>query len=242
MTSFLSLSAFLFLRCRRITQITDKQESLIRLLRLQVVQGQLNPHFIFNVLGSVQHAILTENPVEANRLLIRLSRLLRNFLDVTVQASLDDGFHTVQEISIRQELELIQDYIAFERIQMNEKFDFELDVDDDLDIDQTQVPPMLLQPILENAIKHGISYLEEKGIVSLSIRGDDDGLFICIRDNGVGREESKRRQEASLRPYRSHGSSLVHKKIALLNESGRGVSISELDLHPGLEVRLHIYH
>jgi LytS/YehU family sensor histidine kinase len=235
------LVVWLLLRARRHRHEEDRQQHLLRMSRLQVIQGQMNPHFIFNVLGSIQHAILTEKPAEANRLLIRLSRLLRNFLDASVQASSNDTAGSLPEISLRKELELVQDYMAFERMQMNDKFDFVVDVDDELDIDQLHIPPMLLQPLLENAVKHGVSYLEAGGIVALELKEEGEGFIVFIRDNGVGREESKRRQRASLRAYRSHGSELVHEKIRLLNECGYAVSVTELDLAPGMEVQLHFH-
>ena len=218
-----------------------RSQETIEFLRQQAVQAQMNPHFIFNVLSTVQHAILREDKMTANRQLVRLSKLIRNFLDASVKAGLADQQEAPPEISLRQELELLGDYMEFERIQKNNSFDFRMHVDDDINIDGVSLPPMLIQPFLENAVKHGVAFLEKDGLVELEVRQQDQGLEVIVRDNGIGREASARHQEQTLRSHRSHGGDLVRKRIKMLNNMGYQISIEQRDLDPGLEVRLFFH-
>lgn len=218
-----------------------RRQETIEFLRQQAVQAQMNPHFIFNVLSTVQHAILREDKMTANRHLVRLSKLIRNFLDASVKAGLSDQQDAAREISLRQELELLGDYMEFERIQKNNSFEFRMQVDDDINIDGVSVPPMLIQPFLENAVKHGVAFLEEGGLVELIIRQQDSALEVLVRDNGIGREEAAKHREHSLRTHKSHGGDLVRERIRLLNRMGYQIDFEQKDLEPGLEVRLFLH-
>lgn len=214
----------------------------IQYLRLQTIHAQMNPHFIFNTLGTMQYFILNNDALSANRLLVRLSRLIRNYLDASVKSSFSGTGLMRNEISLRQELDLIDDYMEFEMIQLNQSFQFITDIDPHIDPDAISLPPMLIQPFLENAVKHGVTYKEEDGLILLKIRHMEDGLAITIRDNGIGREASRKKQEDSLKSYRSYGSDLVRHKVALLNELGYQISVEYTDLEPGLEVHIFIHH
>lgn len=219
-----------------------RMNETIQYLRLQTIHAQMNPHFIFNTLGTMQYFILNSDPLAANRLLVKLSRLIRNYLDASVKSTYSGAGLVRNEISLRQELDLIEDYMEFERIQQNQSFQFITDIDPQIDPDAISLPPMLIQPFLENAVKHGIAYLETGGVILLKVRYGQDGLSITIRDNGIGREASRKKQEGSLKAYRSYGSDLVRLKVDLLNELGYHIHVEYTDLEPGLEVHIFIHN
>jgi hypothetical protein len=215
-------------------------KEVVQYLRLQTIHAQMNPHFIFNMLGTVQYYILKKDPLQANKLILKLSRLIRNYLDSSVKSSRAESGLSQLENTLRQELELIRDYMDFERIQANNNFEFDIYIDPNIDLDITTIPPMLLQPFLENAVKHGISYLHQGGVIELRIEAVGDNIRFIIRDNGVGRSESKRRQEESLRSYKSYGAELVMTKVEMLREMGYFIELYTKDLDEGFEVTILI--
>ncbi len=234
---------FLRIWLDHIETVKDKQKlkDTIQYLRLETIQAQMNPHFVFNMLGTIQYFILKNDRLSANRYLVKLSNLIRNFLDSSINSSIGENGYIRNEITLRKEIELITDYMEFERIQMNENFEFVLKIDDEVNIDNVTLPPMLLQPFLENSVKHGIAYLDQGGIILLKIWQEDTGLHVKIIDNGVGRIESRKRQMDSLRSYKSHGTDLVKKRIELLNGIGYGIGLTVTDLDEGYEVYLIIH-
>lgn len=230
-----------YFRERRLARYrADKMQDTIRFLRLQTIHAQMNPHFIFNTLGTMQYFILNNDALSANRLLVKLSRLIRNYLDASVKSSYGETGLMQNEISLRQELDLVSDYMDFERIQLNQSFEFITEIDEEISPDSVSLPPMLIQPFLENAVKHGVAYRESGGEVRLKVSQNEQGLLISIRDNGIGRHASRIRQEESLKSYKSYGTDLVQRKVDLLNQLGYHISISYTDLDPGLEVQVFI--
>ncbi len=151
----------------------EAQNRQIATLQLQSVRSQLNPHFIFNALAGIQN-LINKNAIEdANKYLTRFARLTRNVLD--------DGQKDL--ISIEKETNLLDDYLQMEQTRFG--FNFSLKVDERLD-QQIEVPAMLLQPFVENAVKHGISSLKEKGKIDVSIIGKGSDILLTVQDNGKG--------------------------------------------------------
>ncbi|MCB9313078.1 MAG: histidine kinase [Lewinellaceae bacterium] len=237
------LTALLWVWLDHLEAARDKQKlsETIQYLRLETIQAQMNPHFVFNMLGTIQYFILKNDRLSANRYLVKLSNLIRNFLDSSIKSSVGENGYIRSEISLRKEIELVTDYMEFERIQMNESFEFYLEIDDEINIDNVTLPPMLLQPFLENSVKHGIAYLDHGGIIRLKIWQEENGMHVKIVDNGIGRLESRKRQKDSLRSYKSHGTDLVKKRIELLNRIGYEIRLTVTDLEEGYEVYLIIH-
>jgi two-component system LytT family sensor kinase len=143
-------------------------------LQLQSVRAQLNPHFIFNALAGIQN-LMNKNEVEnANKYLSRFARLTRNVLD--------DGQKELT--SIEHETDLLKDYLQME--QMRFGFKFSIDVNTEEIDQQVEIPAMLLQPFVENAVKHGVSALKNEGEIKVSINKKDDSLILSVQDNGNG--------------------------------------------------------
>ncbi|TKG92833.1 hypothetical protein EYV94_17825 [Puteibacter caeruleilacunae] len=152
----------------------NEQQQLIQKLKLQSVQSQLNPHFLFNALNSIQHLINTENVKDANKYLVGFSGLLRGVLR--------NSNHQLTPLS--DELELIDRYCQLEKLRMN--FTYNLSLETATPTDLIEIPNMLLQPLIENGIKHGISKINKPGLIDLKIKEEDSNLYITISDNGPG--------------------------------------------------------
>lgn len=177
-------------------------------IALQSLRREMNPHFIFNSLNSVNHFIATNNELEANQYLTKFSKLMRGVMENST-----DDF-----IPFQQELDLLQNYLALEKTRFTDKFDYEIDVDESLNMHSLQVPGMLVQPFLENAIWHGLRYRTEKGLLKLSFEKSNQYLKIIIEDNGIGIEESKKQKTQHQKTREGRGMKNTLERIQLLND------------------------
>lgn len=152
----------------------EAQNRQIATLQLQSVRAQLNPHFIFNALAGIQN-LMNKNEVEnANKYLSKFARLTRNILD--------EG--NKELTTIEQEISLLNDYLQME--QMRFGFQFNIEINEQGIDQQIEIPAMLLQPFAENAVKHGVSALKEKGSISIIITKTGSTLVLAVKDNGKG--------------------------------------------------------
>lgn len=187
-----------------------KQQKLANnLLALKSLRSQMNPHFIFNALNSVNSFIATNDERTANKYLSDFSRLMRSVLENS-----EEDF-----IPLKKEIELLDLYTKLEHFRFQDKFDYFIDVDETIDAEEFQIPPMLLQPYIENAVWHGLRYKTEKGHLNIAIRANSkDELSITISDNGIGRERSKALKTANQKKQNSKGMNNIKKRVAILNE------------------------
>jgi two-component system LytT family sensor kinase len=180
------------------------QNKQIATLQLQAVRSQLNPHFIFNALAGIQN-LMNKNEIEnANKYLARFARLTRNVLD--------DG--NKELTSIEKETELLNDYLLMEQTRFGFKFTVETDATVDR---QTEIPAMLLQPFVENAVKHGVSALKENGMVTVNMAKKDSSLILSVKDNGNG---------FSSESTSGMGMKLCEERINLLNSIYKNTHIT----------------
>ncbi|MCH3880749.1 MULTISPECIES: tetratricopeptide repeat-containing sensor histidine kinase [Tenacibaculum] len=189
---------------------TTKQQKLANnLLALKSMRSQMNPHFIFNALNSVNSFIAVNDERNANRYLSEFSVLMRSVLENS-----DEDF-----IPFTKEIELLELYVKLEHNRFKDKFDYQINVDKNIDLDQFSIPPMLLQPYIENAIWHGLRYRKEKGNLSISIaQKDAETLQISIEDNGIGRKQSQALKTKNQLKQKSKGMSTIKNRIAILND------------------------
>lgn len=201
----------------------SKQQKLANnLLALKSLRTQMNPHFIFNALNSVNNYIALNDERNANRYLSEFSTLMRAVLENS-----DEDF-----IPLAKELELLEVYVRLEHMRFKDKFEYDIEVDESITIADFQIPPMLLQPYIENAIWHGLRYKEEKGKLDVKISAQDDGLLqIIIQDDGIGRARSVALKTKNQLRQKSKGMGNIKKRIAILNDMYKDkvdVSISDV--------------
>ncbi|WP_108246267.1 tetratricopeptide repeat-containing sensor histidine kinase [Muricauda brasiliensis] len=215
--ALMALTAFLYYRSNR------QQKFANNLLALKSLRTQMNPHFIFNALNSVNTYIAKSDERSANRFLSEFSVLMRSVLENS-----EEDF-----IPLAKELELLELYVKLEHSRFSDKFDYEIDVDRKIDVDAFQIPPMLLQPYIENAIWHGLRYREEKGCLKIKVRQvTDDMLEIRIEDDGIGRKRSAELKTTNQKKQKSKGMGNIKKRIQILNDMYKNrVDVSIADLN-----------
>ncbi len=199
----LLLSLFWMLR-------SNKQRKLANnLLSLKSLRTQMNPHFIFNALNSVNSFIAQNDERTANRYLTDFSTLMRSVLENS-----EEDF-----IPLEKEVELLDLYLKLEHSRFKDKFDYEFLVDDAIELSLFQIPPMLLQPYVENAVWHGLRYKKEKGFLKVQLlKKDEETIRIEISDNGIGRKKSKELKTDYQKKKKSKGMQNIKQRIAILNK------------------------
>ena len=176
-------------------------------IALQSLRREMNPHFIFNSLNSVNQYIAQNNELEANKYLSSYSKLMRNIMENS-----NKDF-----ISLSAELEQLKEYLDLEHLRFGDKFTYHIDVDKSLDTDTTFVPNMLIQPQLENAIWHGLRYKDGNGRLWLTIKSENATLCVTIEDNGIGRKQSHELKTKHQLEHKSRGLTNTTERISLLN-------------------------
>ncbi len=198
-----------FLRQRRRYEFEQSLHNKIIDLEQQALKAQMNPHFIFNCLTAVQHFVNQEDMYAANMYLSNFARLIRKTLDLSGE----------QYIALDEEIAYLSDYIRMENLRFGDKFIYEIQVADDVDTFEIQVPPMLLQPIIENAIRHGLRNREgNDGRLLLSFVIKDSTLYCSVDDNGIGREKARQLKTTMHVEYQSKGMSLTEMRIQAINQ------------------------
>lgn len=177
-------------------------------IALQSLRREMNPHFIFNSLNSVNQFIAQNNELEANKYLTSYSKLMRNIMENS-----NKDF-----IKLTQELEQLKEYLGLEELRFQDKFSYFIEVDENLDTDATYIPNMLIQPNLENAIWHGLRYKEEKGLLRLSVKQFNDKIIVTIEDNGIGLKQSTDSKTENQKLHKSRGLTNTKDRILLLNK------------------------
>ncbi|NNK18663.1 MAG: histidine kinase [Maribacter sp.] len=211
------LAAFFFYRSNR------QQKLANNLLALKSLRSQMNPHFIFNALNSVNNFIAKSDERSANKYLSDFSTLMRAVLENS-----EEDF-----IPLSKELELIKLYVKLEHSRFPDKFNYHINIDETIDIDSFQIPPMLLQPYIENAIWHGLRYKEEEGTLRVKLEYvNKDSIRICIEDDGIGRKKSTALKTQNQKKQKSKAMGNISKRISILNDMYKDkidVQISDLN-------------
>jgi len=187
-----------------------KQQKLANnLLALKSLRSQMNPHFIFNALNSVNSFIATNDERTANKYLSDFSKLMRAVLENS-----EEDF-----IPLQKEIELIELYTKLEHFRFKDKFEYTINIDKTIDIEAYQIPPMLLQPYIENAVWHGLRYKNDMGLLEISITKIQKGVIaITIADNGIGRKKSKSLKTQNQQKHNSKGLGNIKKRVSILNQ------------------------
>ena len=176
-------------------------------IALQSLRREMNPHFIFNSLNSVNQFIARNDELAANKYLSSYSRLMRN----TLENSNKDF------TPLATELEQLKEYLELEHMRFQDKFTYQIRIDESLDMEAILIPNMLIQPQLENAIWHGLRYKENSGLLTLTIQKKASSLSVVIEDNGIGLTKSRELKTKHQREHHSRGLTNTYERIHLLN-------------------------
>ncbi|MCB9309218.1 MAG: histidine kinase [Lewinellaceae bacterium] len=215
---------FYFRRRERIILEKNSIERKISELRLQSLQAQMNPHFIFNCLNTIQQFVNKEDKTAANDYLAKFAFLVRNYLN-----SSDSQF-----ITLDKELEILKIYIELEHMRFHDKFTFEITVQPDVDTSSYKIPALLLQPYVENAIKHGLllNQKTQNNKLSISINKHGEAIKCSILDNGIGRVNSRIINENKKLIYKSMGTQISNQRIELIRSMKLGyITENIIDLY-----------
>jgi tetratricopeptide (TPR) repeat protein len=202
-----------------------------QLLALKSLRGQMNPHFIFNALNSVNHFIAQQDERTANKFLSEFSMLMR----LVMENSQEDF------IPLQKEHEILSLYLKLEHYRFRDKFDYEIQLDNNIDMESIEVPPMLVQPYLENAVWHGLRYKESKGKLMLRFQKMDHSLVVEIEDDGIGRKKSADIKTVNQKKHNSTGLKNIQERLSIINKvykSNYHVHIEDLPEEAGTKVRV----
>jgi hypothetical protein len=198
-------------------------------LHTQILRTQMNPHFIFNALNSINNYVQENERDLASGFLTKFAKLMRLVLE--------NSRHN--EVPMSQDLDALQLYMDLEQARMNNKFDYSIQVDPAIDQDTAMVPPLVLQPFVENAIWHGISRKEGKGHIALTVRQDAEQLIMTVEDNGVGRGAPDQPPRTDAPPKTSLGTSITKDRLAMLGQQrGMESGFRFVDLAQGTRVEV----
>lgn len=208
---------------RKEERLKSDYERRLADVEMSALRAQMNPHFIFNSLNSIEYYIINNEPEKASDYLNRFSRLIRLILQNSKSAT----------VPIKDDLEALRLYIEMESMRFDNLFDYEVSVEKGFDLERTVIPPMLLQPYVENAIWHGL--MQKKagaGKLALTLRRSNNHLICTIEDNGIGREEARKLKSKSATSRKSFGMKITSDRLAMLNRlAGTDASVQVFDLY-----------
>ncbi|MBK7869350.1 MAG: histidine kinase [Saprospiraceae bacterium] len=183
-------------------------EKQIANIEMNALRAQMNPHFIFNCLNSIDRYIITNNTKKASEYLNHFGRLIRLILQNSRS----------NYVNLKDELEALELYLKLEQMRFRHSFDYEINIPPDINPENYEIPPMLIQPYVENAIWHGLNHKDEKGKVSISISINNDIVTCVIEDDGIGRMASKAMMKAKEIKRQSMGMNITSERMAIINK------------------------
>jgi tetratricopeptide (TPR) repeat protein len=211
-------SLFLYNYFRQKNLIARQKENI---LKQKLLASQMNPHFIFNSLNAIQNYIFKQDSLKAGTYLSQFAELMRMILDYSRR----------DLIKLSEEIKLVNNYLELQQLRFDFRFDYSIEIGEDIKPSEVLIPPMLAQPFIENAIEHGIFYKESKGNIYLRISKKEDKLVYEIEDDGVGLKKSAELKKGSKPAHTSHAISITQERFyAMEGISAATGSISITDL------------
>ncbi|HEY4327817.1 MAG TPA: histidine kinase [Mucilaginibacter sp.] len=224
----LVLAIFFFYKKRRDAVLVQKElefKAQVSDIEMKVLRLQLNPHFIFNSLNSISNYISKNDTKTADYFLAKFASLMRSTLESSEE----------KEISLTDELKMIELYIQLEAARMNNKFTYQIEVAKDINPDTTFVPPLILQPFVENSIWHGLAEKGGEGHIRIEVTRDNTLLNCVVTDDGIGRSAKPKSGK------KSFGFKITADRIALLNKlKNTNASVHLVDLEKGTRVEVKL--
>lgn len=191
-------------------------------LKLMALRSVMNPHFIFNALNSIQFFIAKNDRRNAINYLSTFSKLIRGILTNSVS----------NKVKLSEEIEMLTHYVNLELLRFENKFEFILNIAPELDVDNIEIPSLLIQPYVENAILHGLYNKPTKGVLRISAREEKDFMLFEIEDDGVGREHARKLRQQNFPQHKSMGTILTEERLKLINLEEKA-SLEIIDLFDG---------
>jgi len=177
---------------------------------LKALRSQMNPHFVHNSINAIQYYIQRNEVDISEYYLSRFSKLLRLFFEYSRR----------QYVTLDEETALLNNYLEIEKLRFEDKVSYTISTDPKLDTDAVRLPAMMLQPIVENAINHGIFHKEGKGLVTIQFKYvNEENYQVIIEDNGIGLKKAKSLKAKKSSKVQSHSSNVLEERLELLNES-----------------------
>ncbi|MCF6350789.1 MAG: tetratricopeptide repeat protein [Flavobacteriaceae bacterium] len=196
--SFLLLLGLFWFQNTKRKIVENEKEKLI--LEQSVLRSQMNPHFIFNTLSAIQNSLLDNEPIKSATYLSRFAKLIRQNFD----------FISQDRILLLDEIDALKNYMDTQKLRFNDKFDYEINIFAGVAINTVEIPPLLIQPFVENAIEHGLKNKKEKGKITISISKGNNSICYEIKDNGVGYSEKNKEDKV-------HSIDVFKKRLKLLD-------------------------
>lgn len=188
--------------------------------KLKAVKSQMNPHFFYNALNTIQSYILSNDKRQAVNYLSKFSNLTRTILEMTEKES----------ITVSEEVKTLRLYLDIEKARFEDDFEYEITVKDNVDSESIKIPSMLLQPYVENAVKHGLLHKEGKKTLQITFEKINDDLKISIDDNGIGRKKSAELNAVKNKNHRSFATNAIQNRVDLLNQfTQKNITFSYID-------------
>ncbi len=184
-----------------------KQQVEIAKNELKALRAQMNPHFLFNSLNSIMNYIMNKNDDEAIFFLNKFARLMRLILNNSEK----------QQVTLSEEIDSLKLYLELEQMRFNNKFEYQIIVDAKIDAGYEEVPTMLIQPYVENAILHGLTPSKMNGNLIIELRYQGDFMVCTIKDDGIGRKKSFEMKQNQAREHKSMGMKIANDRLRLLN-------------------------
>lgn len=192
---------FLFYRQKKILQ-----EQTLSTVEQKLLRTQMNPHFLFNALMSIQQYLFQNKPEEAGVYMSKFAKLMRQILENSRQ----------DYISIEEEVNTLENYIQLQKVRFRDKFNYEIIVSDEIDPSETHIPPMFAQPFVENAIEHGLANKDGDGLLQISFNQKGDMIHLEIYDNGVGLTQSEV-MKSKYKEHKSLATQITRERLEIFN-------------------------
>ena len=215
------LIAFLLYNRYQLKQKSKFEMKAIQ-MELKALRAQINPHFTFNIMTSIQHYILDNQPDAAQKYLGKFARLVRSVLDNS----------ETPLVTIEEDLKALDLYVELDTLRFENNFDYKKIIDEEIDVGFDRIPAMLLQPHVENAIWHGLQHKEGKGKITVELKRQEDMLLCSIEDNGVGRKKAQELQSANKTKHKSMGMFISRERLRIINsksKSNLNVNVHDLE-------------
>ena len=190
-------------------------------LEQEAARLQMNPHFIFNSLNSIQGFIATNDTFQAKRYLAKFARLMRLILENARE----------EFIPLQNEKDILDNYLELEKLSTNNKFEYVVEVDDNIDTEATEIPPMMIQPFVENAIVHGIKKKEGKGFINVRFNAGNNLIRCEVIDDGIGRTKAAENKQHTPSKHKSTGISVTKKRLEQFKlQTGLNAGVEIVDM------------